>query len=58
MECDFLINAANTGDFVQIAVLLDFLSLYQLVIKSQFWRGNELATVLLACACTVLHSAE
>lgn len=50
-------NPSHTG-FYEIAVQLDFLSLYQLVIKSRFWRGNELVTVLLACVCTALYSTE
>lgn len=39
-----------------MAVLLSFLSLYQLITKSVFRRGNDLVTVLLTGLCAVIHT--
>lgn len=48
----------DMGYFLQIAALLDLLTLYQSITKSGFKRGNDLATVLLTEIFVTLHSAR
>lgn len=49
---------AETYDFFEIATLFRFTFYFQSIRGAFVLAGNELATVLLACACTVSHSAE
>ena len=58
VSAQFLRNSAQISDFLQIAVLLIFSTLYQPIIKSVFWIGNELVTVLLTGFYVGLHLTE
>jgi hypothetical protein len=53
MKGQFFFYAAQIANLFQIAVKLIFRTLYQAVTKSEFWRGNDLATVLSAGSCAV-----
>lgn len=44
---EVLLNTAQIGDFLQVAVLLKFNTLSQQITKSRFKDGNDLVTVLL-----------
>lgn len=58
MIAQILVNSAKCSDFLQVAVYWIVYTLYQLVIKSPFWRGNDLETVLLTSLCTILHTPD
>ncbi len=45
----------GSGDFFEVAVLLNLSTLYQSITKSEFKEGNDLVTVLSTMVCVVLH---
>ena len=51
-----LLNSTQISNFFEIAVESDFRTLYQIVRKSLFSRGNDLVTVLLTRVYIVLHT--
>lgn len=48
---EVLLNTAQIGNFLQIAVLLILSTLYQSITNSKIYRGNDLVTVLLTEVC-------
>lgn len=55
MEAYVLLYSTEYGYFLEIAVVLILLAIYQLIMKIKSRRGNDLVMVLLTGNYTVLH---